>query len=209
MEPVQLSRPRRATTKTGVELGKAGIDLAGGRVRLLCFPRVLGYVFNPLSIWFCYSAGGDLRAILYEVSNTFGEHHSYLLPVTPGRAAGAPLAQETEKRFYVSPFIDMEARYDFRLNEPGERLALTILQRVPAGEQLIARHSGRRRALSDSTLLRAFFAYPLMTFKVISAIHWQAARLWWRGARMHARPPAPTEQVTLVAPAPGSIAAAE
>ncbi len=191
------------------ELRKAGIDLAGGSIRLLCFPRVLGYVFNPLSLWFCYHADGSLRAVLYEVSNTFGEQHSYLLPVTRGHAAGSALAQATEKRFYVSPFIDMEARYDFRLAEPGEKLAIAIHQSVAAGGLLVARHSGRRQALSDANLLRAFFAYPLMTLKVISAIHWQAAWLWWKGAKMRPRPPAPAQPVTLVPPPHASLPAAE
>lgn len=190
------------------QLAAAGIDLAGGPVRLLCFPRVLGYVFSPLSIWFCHDADGSLRAILYEVRNTFGEKHGYLLPVEPRRRAGDPVAQSARKTFYVSPFIAMDSRYDFRLAVPDERLAITIQQRVPEGGQLVARHSGRRRALTDRHLLAASFAYPLMTLKVIAAIHWHALLLWLKGARPLPRPPAPAEAVTVVRPAGAESAAA-
>ncbi len=181
-------------------LKEAGIDLAGGPVRLLCYPRVLGYVFNPLSIWFCHHADGSLRALLYEVSNTFGESHSYLLPVEATQRGGDPIAQSAEKRLYVSPFIGMASRYHFRLAVPGDKLAVAIRQEVPEGGQLLARQSGRRRDLSDRNLLRAFFTYPLMTVKVIAAIHWEALRLWRRGARFEPRPQAPRQQVTLVRP---------
>lgn len=190
------------------ELNKAGIDLAGGSVRLLCFPRVLGYVFNPLSVWFCFHAEGGLRAILYEVSNTFGGHHGYLIPVEDAAAGSGPIAQSAAKRLYVSPFIAMNSRYDFRLAVPGDKLALAIHQSVPEGPLLVARHSGRRRALSDRSLLLAFFAYPLMTVKVIVAIHWQALRLWAKGAKPEPRPAAPATPVTLVPATPPTAAEA-
>ena len=179
-------------------LNAAGIDLDGGTVRLLCFPRVLGYVFNPLSIWFCHHADGSLRAVLYEVRNTFGEKHGYLIPLASGHESGRAIVQDAAKRFYVSPFIAMEQHYDFRLAEPGEKLAISICQGDAQGGQLVARYSGRHRALSDRHLLLAFFAYPLMTFKIIGAIHWQALRLWLKGARLQPRPPAPAQEVTLI-----------
>lgn len=182
------------------QLAAAGIDLAGGAVRLLCFPRILGYVFSPLSIWFCHHADGSLRAVLYEVRNTFGGKHGYLIPAAPEQAGGAPIMQSADKRFYVSPFIAMDSRYHFRLAVPGERLGIAIRQEVPQGGQLIARQTGRRRPLSDASLLRAFIAYPLMTAKVIGAIHWQALRLWSKGARIEPRPPAGADAVTLVRP---------
>jgi uncharacterized protein len=182
------------------ELAAAGIALAGGPVRLLCFPRILGYVFSPLSIWFCHHADGSLRAVLYEVRNTFGGKHGYLIPVPAEQAAGGPVVQSADKRFYVSPFIAMNSRYDFRLAVPGERLAVTIRQVVPRGDQLIARQTGRRRPLSDASLLRALFAYPLMTVKVIGAIHWQALRLWTRGARIEPRPATTADAITVVRP---------
>lgn len=180
-------------------LRRADLDPAGGRVRLLCFPRMLGYVFNPLSIWFCHHADGHLLAVLYEVRNTFGERHGYLIPAAPS-APGAPLAQQADKAFYVSPFLGMEAGYRFRLKVPDARLAVAIRQSVPEGDQLVARQSGRRVALNDRALLFVFFAYPLMTMKVIAAIHWQALRLWWRGAKLQNRPTPPLYEVTLVRP---------
>jgi DUF1365 family protein len=187
-------------------LAEAGIDLAGGPVRLLCFPRVLGYVFNPLSIWFCHHRSGRLAALLYQVHNTFGEQHCYLIPVDAARKAGAPILQSCDKAFYVSPFIDMAATYHFRLAEPDERLAVVIRQWTPEGELLVASQTGRRRALDDATLLRAVLAYPLMTLKVIAGIHWHAFRLWRKGARLVARPSAPEHAVTLVRPSLGRAA---
>ena len=180
------------------ELASAGIDLDGGPVRLLCFPRVLGYVFNPLSIWFCHHADGRMRAVLYEVSNTFGQTHSYLLPVDPKRTAGAPIVQRCRKGFYVSPFIGMDASYRFRLKEPDARLAVSIRESVPEGPQLVATQTGRRGELDDGSLLRILWAYPLVTLKVIAAIHWQALKLWRRGGTFHGRPPAPGHAVTRV-----------
>lgn len=179
-------------------LVEAGIDLEGGAVRLLCFPRLLGYVFNPLTIWFCHHRSGRLVAMLYEVRNTFGEQHSYLIPVDPGRPDGTLIDQRCEKGFYVSPFIDMAATYHFRLTEPDERLSILIRQSDLEGELLIASQTGSRRILSDATLLRAFFAYPLMTFKVIAAIHWQAFKLWRKGGSLVPRPPAPQNMVTQI-----------
>lgn len=187
-------------------LCEAGIDLEGGPVRLLCFPRVLGYVFNPLAIWFCYHRSGRLAAILYEVRNTFGEQHSYLIPADPSRRPNAPITQSCDKHLYVSPFIDMTATYHFRLSEPDERLAVLIRQWTPEGELLVASQKGRRKPLNDATLLRAFLAYPLMTLKVIVGIHWHAFKLWRKGAKLTPRPAAPDHAVTLVRPSLGCAA---
>ena len=188
-------------------LQAAGIDLEGGPVRLLCFPRVLGYVFNPLSIWFCYHESGRLRAVLYEVNNTFDERHGYLMPVAAGRGPHEPIVQSCAKDFYVSPFISMAARYDFRLAEPGERLAISIRQWVQDGTLLFARQSGRRRHLTDRSLLSLFAAYPLMTLKIIGAIHWEALWLSLKGARLVPRPAPPPLEITLIEPS--HLAAAE
>lgn len=190
-------------------LAAAGIDLAGGRVRLLAMPRVLGRVFNPLSIWFCHHADGRLLAILYEVRNTFGEAHSYLLPVETAPAPGAVIAQQCDKGFYVSPFIGPQATYRFRLRLPGETLTLVIRELVPEGPQLIASLTGRRRALTSGALLAALARFPLLTLQVLGAIHWQALRLWLKGARFHRRPAPPAEAVTLVRGDLGQGAAGE
>ena len=174
----------------------AGIDLDGGPVHLLCFPRVLGYVFNPLSIYFCRHSDGRLRAILYEVTNTFGDRHSYLLPVDGGRDSAGPISQACDKVLYVSPFIDMASHYRFRVKEPGERLSILIRQAVPEGEQLLATLTGKRAALRDRELVRAFATHPLMTVKVMGAIHWQALWLWLKGATFHRRPAPPSDPIS-------------
>lgn len=181
-------------------LAEAGIDSEGGPVRLLCFPRLLGYVFNPLTIWFCYHRSGRLVAILYEVRNTFGEKRCYLIPVDAAHRPGAAIRQSCDKNFYVSPFIGMSATYHFRLREPGRRLAVLIRQWVTEGELLIASQTGRRQPFDDRTLLRAFLSYPLMTVKVIVGIYLHAFRIWRKGAKLTPRPTAPDQAVTLVEP---------
>ena len=160
------------------KLREAGIQGAPARIELLCFPRILGYVFNPLSIWFCRAEDGQLRALIYEVHNTFGERHAYVCAVPQGGMGGDIVSQRAAKDFYVSPFIDMAAEYRFRVRKPDERLAVVIREYGPEGELLRATLSGRRAVLNDRVLLRAFFAYPLMTLKVTMAIYWQAFRLW-------------------------------
>ena len=165
----------------------AGITPPQGRIELLCFPRLLGYVFNPLSLWLCRDRAEHLQAVIYEVHNTFGGRHAYALPVAAGQDESA-LAQRCGKEFYVSPFIPMDAQYSFRLKAPAEAFALLIRERDAAGEMLRATIGGRRRALTDGELLKAFAAHPLMTLKVVAAIHWHALRLWRKGARFHRDP---------------------
>lgn len=157
-----------------------GVDLSGGRVLLLCYPRVLGYVFNPLSVYFCYAASGDLALLIYEVRNTFGETHSYVVPVQdapPGRA----IRQDQAKEFYVSPFMEMGTHYRFSISPPGQDVTIRIVQTGEQGAMFAAAFSGRRRALTSRSLLAALFALPFLTFKVIAAIHWEAMRLWLKG----------------------------
>jgi DUF1365 family protein len=165
-----------------------GIDLTGGRVRLMCYPRLLGYAFNPLSVYFCQGADDQLALIIYEVRNTFGEIHCYALPVRAGNLSAAGVRQQHDKLFYVSPFIPMAMRYRFRVLPPGDRVRLRILETDPEGPLLAASFHGRRRALTTAALLRSFFALPLVTFKIVAAIHWEALRLWLKGARLVPRP---------------------
>ncbi len=161
-----------------------GIDLTGGRVLLLCYPRLFGYTFNPLSAYFCYSARGELALIIYEVRNTFGELHSYVLPVQPNEISAAGVRQQQDKLFYVSPFIEMAMRYHFRVSPPGHSVKLRILETDREGPLLSATFSGRRSALTTVTLLQSLFSLPLITFKIVAAIHWEALRLWLKGARL-------------------------
>jgi uncharacterized protein len=174
-----------------------GIDLADGRVLLLCYPRLLGFTFNPLSAYYCYRASGELALMIYEVRNTFGDIHAYALPVAPGEFSDAGLRQQQDKLFYVSPFIDMPMRYHFRVSPPGAGVKLRILETDRTGPLLAATFHGRRRDLTSAQLLRSFFALPLVTLKIMAAIHWEALRLWVKGARLVPRPAAaPTHAST-------------
>ena len=165
-----------------------GIDLTGGRVLLLCYPRLLGYTFNPLSAYFCYRADGELALMIYEVRNMFGDIHTYVLPVKPGESSDAGVRQAQEKLFYVSPFIEMAMRYHFRVSPPGDSVKLRILETDRDGPLLAATFNGRRRALTTATLLRSFCSLPLVTLKIVVAIHWEALRLWLKGVCPVPRP---------------------
>lgn len=161
-----------------------GIDLTGGQVLLLCYPRLLGYTFNPLSVYFCYRADGELALLIYEVRNTFGDIHPYVLPVLSGQRSEAGVRQQHEKLFYVSPFIEMAMRYHFRVSPPDQSVKLRILETDSDGPLLAATFHGSRHALNTAQLLRAFVAFPFVTFKIMAAIHWEALRLWLKGARL-------------------------
>ncbi len=165
-----------------------GIELSGGRVLLLCYPRLLGFTFNPLSVYYCYRADGALALMIYEVRNRLGGIHSYVLPVQPGQISVAGVRQQQEKLFYVSPFIEMAMRYHFRITPPAEHVKLRILETDGEGPLLVATFNGRRRALTAAALLQSFFSLPLVTLKIVAAIHWEAFRLWFKGARLQPRP---------------------
>jgi DUF1365 family protein len=166
----------------------AGLDLSGGRIMLLCYPRLLGYAFNPLSVYYGYRADGTLALLIYEVRNTFGEQHSYVCPVRPAEISAGGVRQARDKRFYVSPFIGMEMRYHFRLSPPGEDLKIRILETDADGPLLAATFHGRRQLLTSPHLIAAFLALPFVTLKVVAGIHYEAARLWLKGARLFPRP---------------------
>ena len=165
-----------------------GIDLTGGRVLLLCYPRLFGYTFNPLSVYFCYRADGQPALLIYEVRNTFGDIHAYVLPVTYGDISPAGIRQTQDKRFYVSPFVEMAMRYHFRVMLPQDRVKLRILETNSEGPLLSATFNGQRRILTTRELLRSFFSLPLVTLKIVAAIHWEALRLWLKGVRPVPRP---------------------
>jgi DUF1365 family protein len=183
-----------------------GVELTGGRVQLLCYPRLLGFTFNPLSVYFCHRADGELAVVIYEVRNTFGDIHAYVLPVKPGESSAAGIRQQQDKLFYVSPFIEMAMRYHFRVSPPAADVKLRILETDREGPLLAATFNGRRRGLNTAALARAFFALPLVTLKIVAAIHWQALRLWLKGARLVPRPKAEAANPanTILAAANGS-----
>ncbi|MBM3543539.1 MAG: DUF1365 domain-containing protein [Alphaproteobacteria bacterium] len=175
-------------------LAKAGIDIGEGPIRLLAMPRLLGYVFNPLSVYFCYKQDGALAALVYEVNNTFGERHSYLIGASS--TGSDPVKQHCNKRFYVSPFLGMNMRYDFTVAQPGRRTAITVRGSDESGTIIVATLSGVRRPLTDWQLIRVLATHPLVQLKVTLGIHWEALRLWLKGIRLHNHPPPPDEPVT-------------
>jgi DUF1365 family protein len=176
-------------------LAPYGIEGRLLRIRLLCFPRILGMVFNPLSLWYCETPEGLPVAVIAEVRNTFGERHCYLLQPAPGHT-GWPLRDDHAKEFHVSPFIDMQGRYAFRLSQPDERLAVMIREYSADRLMLVASQTGRRKPFTSWGLLREALRVPFQTLKVISAIHWQALKIWLRGAKFHSKPAAPLKEVS-------------
>ena len=166
-------------------LAAAGITANGPR-RVLCYPRILGYVFNPLSVWFCHDADGVLRAMIYEVHNTYEERHAYVFACD---ADSELMRHDCAKDFYVSPFLSADCRYHFRTLPPAGRVAVTILEDEAGAPILNASFAGTRRALSDGALLAMLFSYPLMTLKVVVAIHFEAVRLMLKGISRHPHRP--------------------
>lgn len=177
-------------------LGQAGITLDGGRVQLLCMPRVLGFVFNPISVYFCRTADGAVAAMLYEVNNTFGGRHSYLIPVRDG--ADGAIRQACDKGFHVSPFMDMAMRYRFEVDPPSGEVGLSVDGDDAEGPVIAARFVGRRRELTDRQVLSAFLAHPLLALSVLAAIHWEAVKLLVKGLRLKPGAPTPSNPVTVI-----------
>ena len=159
---------------------KSKINIGSGTIKLLCYPRFFGYVFNPLSIFYCYDEKAKLKAILYEVKNTFGEQHTYVFSAPPFSNL---IIHKCEKKFYVSPFIEMKTFYNFRLIKPGSRLSIYIKQSDDKGILLLASQVGKRLKLNSKNLFMQFLKHPLMSFKVIMAIHFEAFRLWLKGVK--------------------------
>ncbi len=188
--------------RTWVEghLKSADISLDGGAIRLLCYPRLFGYVFNPLSVYFCYRKEETeevLAAILYEVTNTFHERHTYLIPVANQRPEGI-VRQACGKKMYVSPFLDMEMTYNFRIKPPTDDITVAIHETNSEGPILDASFSGFRKPFSSSELLKTYIRFPLMTLKIIGGIHWEALKLWAKGVPVTHHPKPPTNPVTVV-----------
>ena len=177
---------------------------AGGNVQLLTMPRILGYAFNPLSVYFCHAPGGGLQALLYEVNNTFGQRHHYLLAVPSDAARARLIEQRCDKQMHVSPFMPMDLHYRFRVRPPASGTPLSIGVNVHDAEGLVlaARYDAHPRPLSDRALLAALLTHPLLTLKVIAGIHWEALRLWVKGARLHPQPLPAERSLTIVTPPP-------
>ncbi len=165
-----------------------GVNDAGGEVWLHTYPRVLGYVFKPVSFWYCHRSDGSLAAIVVEVNNTFGERHCYLL-AGPGLAWGRELS--ARKVFHVSPFCDVQGQYRFRFMRSAARIVARVDHDDDTGPLLQTSVSGRLQPLTTGTARRTFCATPLMTWGVIARIHWQAVKLWFKGVPMLSKPDLP------------------
>lgn len=183
-------------------LADAGIDLTNGRIFLLTMPRILGYGFNPLSVYYCQRSDGTLAALIYEVHNTFGQRHSYVMPVE--ETTGDEISQSCRKSFYVSPFLEMDLSYAFKVLPPQDAVRVGITVASSEGLMLTASLHGERQPLTDANLAKIFLTHPLLTAKVVGAIHWEALRLWLKGIRLVPRPPAAENPVTIT-PSPARI----
>lgn len=177
-------------------LAREGIDAADGEVWLHTFPRMLGFVFNPVSFWLCYDRAQRLRAVLAEVNNTFGEWHNYLIAHEDQRPIETHDQLTARKVFHVSPFCEVRGTYRFRFAVQPGRSVMRIDYDDSEGALLSTAISGSARPLTTATLLRAFCSYPWMTLGVIVRIHWQAVRLWWKGVPFFRKPPRPADETT-------------
>ena len=158
-------------------LKKFNINKKINKIKLLCYPRIFGYVFNPLSIFFCYE-NKTLKAVFFEVKNTFNEQHTYIFKIGNKEI----IKQKCKKKFYVSPFMEMETYYDFKLLKPNKKLFVSIKQSDKEGLILNAVQKGERKEFNFKQFIINFFKYPLMTIKIIIAIHFEALLLWKKGA---------------------------
>ena len=159
---------------------KKNIKFQNIRVEILCYPRILGYVFNPLSILYVYNEKDALISIFYEVKNTFGEQHTYIFETQDQKI----IKNKCDKKFYVSPFIDMECEYNFSVTKPGDSISVIINQNDKEGKLLFASQDGKSQDLTSKNLLLNYLRHPLMTFKVIVAIHYEAFKLWFKKVKL-------------------------
>jgi len=155
-------------------------DIEEIKIKLLCYPRILGYVFNPLSVFYVYDKKNNLISILYEVKNTFGEQHTYIFKTNDNKI----IKNNCSKKFYVSPFIEMDCEYNFRVLNPSNTISVIIDQKDKNGKLLYASQDGIAQELNEKNLLFTYISHPLMTFKIIAAIHYEALKLWIKGIKL-------------------------
>jgi len=161
-------------------LQKNDIETNDIQIKLLCYPRIFGYVFNPLSVFYVYDKNADLISILYEVKNTFGEQHTYIFKTKNDHNL---IQHVCKKKFYVSPFIEMNCIYFFRLLKPGNKISVIIDLQDQKGKILYASQDGIKTELNNKNLIKSYLKHPLMTFKIILAIHFEAFKLWTKGIK--------------------------
>jgi len=200
-EATVSATPATLKARLRAHLAARGINLGGGRILLVTLPRVCGYLFNPVSFYFCYDAAGTCVAALAEVTNTFREMKPYFLgPETAVTAHPGTFHRRTPKYFYVSPFSDVDTAFDFTLRAPGERLAIQIDDYVGADRTLTSTLAGPRRELTSLRLAWFTLKYPLITLRIIALIHWHAALLWVRRLPWFAKAARSTDQRDLYRP---------
>ena len=162
-------------------LEKNNIQTKDIKIKILCYPKIFGFVFNPLSVFYVYNSEDQLISILYEVKNTFGEQHTYIFKTDGNNNL---IQHVCKKKFYVSPFIEMDCVYFFRLLKPGDKISIIIDQNDKAGKILYASQDGVKGEISNDNLIKSYLSHPLMTFKIILAIHFEAFKLWSKGIRL-------------------------
>ena len=156
------------------------IDTKDIKIKLLCYPRIFGFVFNPLSVFFIYNKKSELISILYEVKNTFDEQHTYIFK---NRENENLIKHTCKKKFHVSPLIEMNCTYFFKILKPGDKISVIIDQYDEGGKLLYASQDGSRIDLNNKNLFLSYLKHPLMTFKIIAAIHFEAFKLWIKGIK--------------------------
>ena len=161
-------------------LEKNNIPTQDITIKILCYPRILGFVFNPLSVFYVYNLQNKLISILYEVKNTFGEQHTYIFKITKDENL---VQNKCAKKFHVSPFIEMDCNYFFRLLKPGDKISVIIDQYDKEDKILFASQDGIRTEFNSKELIKSYLKHPLMTFKIIIAIHYEAFKLWLKGIK--------------------------
>ncbi|MHA7900996.1 MAG: DUF1365 domain-containing protein [Henriciella sp.] len=174
----------------------AGIELDGGPIRLITFPRHAFYKFAPISLWLGHGPDGTLRGILYEVNNTFGESHIYVA-ATPDAPAHK---HDTDKVFHVSPFFDISGAYEFTLKRTAEQLSLIVATRKNGQQSHVATISARAEPATTAAFVKLALARPLSSIGVTIAIHWQALKLWLKGAKYHSKPKQSSVRTTIATP---------
>jgi uncharacterized protein len=164
---------------------------SAAQIYMLCFPALLGRVFNPLTTYYCFDANQDLQCMVFEVNNTFGHRHSYVVPAEIA-------AQKHAKQFHVSPFNKVEGAYSFHVSVPGEKLRLSISLHGDEGLKLNTWFSGKRKPLTDWQLAMGFLRMPLMPLQIMTAIHWEALKLWLKGVVIQPTPEPPVTPHTII-----------
>lgn len=164
-------------------LRNIGIMTEDISIKLLCYPRIFGYVFNPLSTYFIYNKHSELISIFYEVKNTFGEQHTYIFKAQDEKT----VQNKCKKKFYVSPFIEMDCEYHFKTLNPKEQLSVVINQNDKDGKLLFASQDGISKDFNNKNLILSYLTHPLMTFKIIGAIHYEAFKLWAKRIKLIAK----------------------